>query len=51
MPVAPRLMNSKATKIAFKILGKPENLKKQHLTPFEVRIKQRLAFEASTKVK
>lgn len=46
----PRL-KSKATKIAFKILGKPENLKVQKLTPEELRIKRRLAFEDSTRVK
>lgn len=50
MPTMPRI-NSKATRIAFKILGKPENMQKQHRTPEQMKIRKRLLFEYTTKVK
>lgn len=49
MPAMPR-MNSKATKIAYAILGKPENLKDKK-DKYDRRINRRLLFEETQRVR
>jgi hypothetical protein len=50
MPVAPR-QKTKATKIAFKILGKPANLQKHKLSKVQQKINNRLIFEETARVR
>ena len=50
MPLMPRC-HSKATKIAYSILGVPENLRKRRLTKEEKRINRRLLFEETARVR
>lgn len=47
MPAMPR-MKSKATKIAYKILGEPLNLQRKR-TPSEKKVNKRLIFEETTR--
>lgn len=49
MPVAPRIPG-KAMKIAYKILGKPENLKKDN-SAFTPEVNKRLIFEETQRVR
>ncbi len=50
MPVMPR-PKTKATEIAYKVLGKPDNLKKKKRTPLENYINRRLLFEETARVR
>ena len=49
MPAAPRVMKSKATKIAFKILGMPEELKRT-VKP-KTRIQKKITADETSKVR
>lgn len=49
MPTMPRI-KGKATKIAYKILGKPSNIKFSK-RPFDKKINQRLIFEETSRVR
>jgi hypothetical protein len=49
MPVAPRIPG-KATKIAYKILGMPENLKKGN-NAFSEEVNKRLIYEETQRVR
>ena len=50
MPAMPRA-NMKATKIVYKILGVPANMKKKKLTPEQILIRKRLLFEETSRVR
>lgn len=50
MPQAPR-PKGKAQKIAYKILGVPENLKKNKKKPKDSKTEQRLVFEETVRVR
>lgn len=50
MPGMPRL-NSKTTKIAYKILGVPANMRSQEKTKREEWIKRRLLMEETSRVR
>jgi len=50
MPVMVRT-KSKATQIAYNILGVPANLRKQHKSKEQKWINQRLTFEETTRVR
>lgn len=54
MPIMPRPKTSegkKATKIAFKILGKPANLQKEKPSKIQEMIRRRLIFEETARVR
>lgn len=51
MPLMPRVMKDKATKIAFKLIGTPANLIKHRKTEHEKRVAARLNFEESRLVR
>ncbi len=54
MPVMPRVQKAegkKGTKIAYKILGVPANLKPEKLSETQKKIKRRLIFEETARVK
>lgn len=50
MPLMPR-KNSKGSKVAYAILGKPANLVKQKLSEHEKYVRARLTFEESRLVR
>jgi hypothetical protein len=50
MPAAPRLKNIRATKIAYDILGEPENLKAKR-SKKQKRIDHQLLYQDTTRVR
>jgi len=51
MPLMPRVMTDKTTKVAFKILGVPANLAKNTKTKKQRQVDARLNFEESRLVR
>lgn len=51
MPAMPRIKDSKLTKIAFKIMGVPGNMRKRIRTKADEKIEKRLLFEETTQVR
>lgn len=49
MPAAPRVLKSKATKIAFKILGMPQELKRS-VKP-KTQVQKQISYDELTKVR
>jgi hypothetical protein len=50
MAAMPRA-KTQATKIAYKILGKPANMQEEHLSPKQKSMKRKLVFEATFAVR